>query len=109
MTLGPAILALAWFEGMRGSLARALVVFGRVPLFYYLLHVPLIHLAAGLVGLLRFGTTVFGDPGSLPPEWPLGLPVVYLAWAGAVAALYPACRWYAAVKARSRSPWLRYL
>ena len=56
MTLGPLILALPLVEGAQGRVARWLNVFGRVPLFYYLLHIPLIHLvAAGVVVTPRPG------------------------------------------------------
>jgi uncharacterized membrane protein len=111
MTLGPAIAVLPLFERLRGPVARAVTVFGRVPLFFYVLHLFLIHALALLVG------TVAGfDPRSflrvwifLPDEWGYGLPVVYLVWAGVVLALYPACRWFAGVKARRRDAWLSYL
>ena len=45
----------------------------------------------------------------LPEGWGYGLPVVYLVWAAVVLALYPACRWFAGVKARRREAWLSYL
>ena len=45
----------------------------------------------------------------LPDGWGYGLPVIYLVWAGVVLALYPACRWFAGVKARRRDAWLSYL
>ena len=121
MTLGPAILALALFDrppGVRTApLARPLVVFGRVPMFYYLLHVPLIHLVALLfacaggapAGWLFQNWIVPSTPPSRPPQWGYGLPLVYAVWAAVVAALYPLCRWFARVKARRRDPWLSYL
>lgn len=116
MTLGPVIALLPWLETARGRLARALVVFGRVPLFYYLLHIPLIHVLAMIVSLARTGSVdpwLFANhPMGNPPApagyvWSLG--VLYAVWAAAVAILYGACRWYAGVKAANRSRWLRYL
>jgi uncharacterized membrane protein len=116
MTLGPAILLLAWFDRGVGPLGRPLVIFGRVPLFFYLLHVPVIHLAA-----LTFAFAKYGDPnfllqhplirnrGSLPEDYGYGLPAVYLVWIGVVLVLYPACWWFARVKSRYRSAWLSYL
>jgi uncharacterized membrane protein len=111
MTLGPAIMVLPLFERLRGPVARAVTVFGRVPLFFYVLHLFLIHALALLVA-----TAAGFDPRSflrvwifLPEEWGYGLPVVYLVWAGVVLALYPACRWFAGVKARRREAWLSYL
>jgi uncharacterized membrane protein len=111
MTLGPAIAALPLLERLRGSLARAVTVYGRVPLFFYVLHLFLVHALALLVA-----TLAGRDPRSflhvwmfLPDDWGYGLPVVYLVWAGVVLALYPACRWFAGVKARRREAWLSYL
>ena len=111
MTLGPSIALLPLLERLRGPLARGVTVFGRVPLFFYVLHLFLIHLVALVVG-----TLAGYDPRSflrvwlyLPDGWGYGLPVVYLVWAGVVLALYPACRWFAGVKARRREAWLSYL
>src|SRR5262249_55492116 len=59
MTLGPAILALAVFDRPLGGAARPMVVFGRVPLFYYLLHMPLIHASAVLFALMRYHDATF--------------------------------------------------
>jgi uncharacterized membrane protein len=111
MTLGPAIAVLPLFERLTGPGARALIVFGRVPLFFYVLHLYLIHALA-----LMVGTLAGFDPRSFlhlwlknPDGWGYGLPVVYLVWVGVVLALYPACRWFAGVKARRREAWLSYL
>jgi uncharacterized membrane protein len=109
MTLGPALLALAAFGTGRARLARPLVVFGRVPLFYYLLHVPLIHLMVAAVGRAEGGAAMLRHPGHFPRGFGYGLPAVYLAWISAVLLLYPLCRWFAGVKARRRSRWLSYL
>ena len=116
MTLGPAILALAFFDRPPGPLARRVVTFGRVPLFFYLLHVPLIHgLAVGL-DYLRFGWSPLATDGCWsvagrqpPPEYGVSLPVVYLVWAMVVLLLYPLCWWFAGVKQRYRWVWLSYL
>ncbi len=111
MTLGPAITLLAVFEHWRGALARFFIVFGRVPLFYYLIHLPLIHgLAVGIVYLRannRLPTALndFFDPASLQYD----LPRVYLVWILVVLFLYPFCYWFAGVKRRRRDAWLSYL
>jgi uncharacterized membrane protein len=111
MTLGPAIALLPLLERWTGPVARAILVFGRVPLFFYVIHLYLVHAAA-----LTAGTLAGFDPRSFlhvwmfnPDGWGYGLPVVYLVWAGVVLALYPACRWFAGVKARRREVWLSYL
>jgi uncharacterized membrane protein len=116
MTLGPAIAIIPLLEKARGVVARWMTVFGRVPFFFYVLHLPLIHVAAIIVSKIRMGTVVpwlfanhpMGNPR--PPAgytWNLGL--LYLVWLLVVVILYFACRWYAEMKARRASPWMAYL
>ena len=116
MTLGPAILLLALLDRGTPRWLRPVLVFGRVPLFYYLLHIPLIHGLAVVFAYSVHGHAewLFANPsGNGPPTMPAAygysLPVVYLVWIGVVAALYPVCRWFAEVKRRHRSVWLSYL
>jgi uncharacterized membrane protein len=114
MTLGPALLALAWFDRPPGRWGRWFIIFGRVPLFYYLLHVPVIHGLALLFAWLQYrevGFLLHHPAGSIPDHAPpgYGLPGVYFVWYLAVWLLYPACRWFADVKARRRYEWLSYL
>jgi uncharacterized membrane protein len=112
MTLGPGLMLLAAFEGIRGRLAEAVTTFGRVPFFYYVVHIFLIHT---LAVLFTWATT--GDAawllGSFPPEKPggygFGLAGVYVTWLVVIVALYPACRWFAAIKRRRREWWWTYL
>ncbi len=114
MTLGPTIALLPLAERARGRIADALTTFGRVPLFYYLVHIPLIHVTALLVWFLRdgsvhaerFATAPFV---SMPEAERWGLPLLYLVFVIDVAVLYVACRWFAGVKARRPDGWLRYL
>jgi hypothetical protein len=88
-------------------------VFGQVPLFFWLLHVPVIHTVALGFSFARYGTVipwlVRNPPTPQPPDYGYGLPVVYLVTAGVIAALYPVCRWFAGVKKQRRSAWLSYL
>jgi len=109
ITLGPSLLVLAAAEGWRGRLAGAMTTIGRVPLFFYVAHLYLAHFAASVIARgLDFGTALLsGHPEDLARGF--GLPVVYLAWLAVVVALYPACRWFAGVKARRRDWWLSYL
>lgn len=93
-----------------------LAVFGRVPLFYYLLHIPVIHFAAVIVSLVREGRVnpwLVGNHPMMPPPVPAGytwsLSLLYLVFAVVVAILYLPCRWFAGAKARGELPWLRYL
>lgn len=116
MTLGPTIALIPALERARGPMARWLTVFGRVPMFFYLLHIPLIHLLAVGVSLLRtpadtawlFTNHPMANPAP-PPGYTWGLGLLYLWWGAAVALLYPPCRWFAERKATTRSRWLSYL
>ena len=116
MTLAPVFIAIPFLERARGRVANVLAVYGRVPFFYYLLHIPAIHLAACLVSVVREGSVnpwLFANHPMMNPPPPDGytwsLPLLYLVTALVVAALYVPCRWYAALKARSTSKWLSYL
>jgi uncharacterized membrane protein len=114
MTLGPAIALLPAADRVRGWFADALVTFGRVPLFYYLLHIPLIHLTALVTWYLRdgrFGGDRFATAPyvSIPPPERWSLSLLYVVVLVDVALLYVACRWFARVKARGTPGWLQYL
>ena len=110
MTLGPSLLLLVALERVRVSDEHPLHVFGRVPMFYYILHIYLIHLIACAVFAPRYGLAVFGfGVMQRPADYGLPLGFTYLVWIGCVVGLYPVCRWYAALKRRSRSVWLSYL
>jgi hypothetical protein len=116
MTLGPMFVLLGLAEAWRGRIAGWTTIFGRVPFFYYLLHIPLIHLAACIVSLVREGRVnpwLFGNHPMAPPEVPAGytwsLWLLYLVFALCVVALYFPSRWFAAARATKRSRWLSYL
>jgi uncharacterized membrane protein len=116
MTLGPTIALLPLAERARGTLTNALAVFGRVPLFYYLLHIPVIHAAALIVSVVREGRVnpwLFANHPMMNPPPPPGymwsLPLLYLVFAIVIALLFLPCRWYANVKLRHRDAWMRYL
>jgi uncharacterized membrane protein len=108
MTLGPTIALLPLAERLKGFVSDALAVFGRVPLFYYLLHIPTIHGAAIVVSLVREGRVdpwLFGNHPMAPPPLPDGymwsLPLLYLVFTIVIALLYWPCRWYGS---RARQP-----
>jgi uncharacterized membrane protein len=115
MTLGPAILLLAFLErGQRGWAGRALVTLGRVPLMFYILQwafahgvAHVVHVAAGKPtgALYRF----HDHSPEMLAQAGFSLPVVYLFWIAGVVALYPMCRWFAGVKRRRNDWWLGYL
>ena len=109
MTLGPLLVALAWADRRSPAPGHPLVVIGRVPLFYYVVHFWLAHIAASAVAAWQYGVTLafFSGPfpsmgGSrdlFPPGFGYPLWVTYVAWAGVVAVMYPLCRWYGRIKA----------
>jgi uncharacterized membrane protein len=114
MTLGPAIALLPFLERARGWLADVLATFGRVPMFYYLLHIPTTHVTALVVNLIRTGTTNSAPYASapyvsMPPSQHWSLPLLYAVFVIVVALLYFPCRWFADLKASRRSKWLSYL
>ena len=110
MTLGPSIALLPYLEKWSGRLAGWLSTFGRVPLFYYIIHIPFAHFLVALYGFAKYGSKVleFG-PGNVPPDWGVNLGWVYVTWIGVIASLYPLCAWYARLKQRSNARWLSYL
>jgi uncharacterized membrane protein len=116
MTLGPMLLVLPLLERARGHLATALAVFGRVPLFFYLLHIPLIHVTAVLLSWARqdggIGWLIGNHPvavGPSPEGYRWGLGRLYLVWLLVVVALYGPCRWFAVLRARRPGSVLKYL
>ena len=124
MTLGPAVLALAYFERttpatkntFTGRVREFFIIFGRVPLFFYILQwftahgiSALLHWAFGkpVKWLFQSPIDLFGGP---PPQGTgFNLAVVYLAWISGVLLLYPLCKWFAGLKKRRRDWWLSYL
>lgn len=117
MTLGPALVFLWAVDERTLRLLHPVLTFGRVPLFFFLLHIPLIHLIAVAVCYVRYAhvhwmfesPTIAQFPFTSPPGWGFSLRFVYLFWICIVIALYPLCRWFADVKQRRRTAWLSYL
>ena len=105
MTLGPAIICLPLLERMKGWLMNIFTVYGRVPMFYYILHIYLIHGMACIAGYFLYrgqAVTVFSHPG-------YSISAVYLFWLLAVLVLYFPCRWYKGIKQKHKLWWLSYL
>jgi uncharacterized membrane protein len=119
VTLGvslPLALALGRLRGaVGGALDRVLLAFGRTPFFTYLLHIYLVHglaLAAGVAaGVPAAAFTHFlSDQSALKAAgWGVGLAAVYAIWLLLIAVLYPAARWYAALRERRPAWWMRYV
>jgi len=118
MTLGPIFILLA-IGGARfwGGFGRVMDTYGRVPLFFYILHLYVIHLAAGLLGFLTHQPVAWLFHGGFflnyPPEgaspYGHGLGVVCAMWVAVIVLLYWPCAWFARVKKRHPDSLLRFL
>ena len=120
MTLGPALILLSSFDRRSFSRTNPLIVFGRVPLFYFVLHFVAAHVASFVLAVVTYGPSAVtfmrqpvpsmgGNANSFPPNFGWDLWVAYAVWVAIVVALYPACRWFASLKERKRAWWLSYL
>jgi uncharacterized membrane protein len=116
MTLGPIIALMPLLEGLRGAVAQRIIIFGRVPFFFYVLHIPLIHALALVVSKVRLGFVspwLFTNHPMGNPQPPNGyvwsLPLLYMVWAIAIAILYFPCRWFAELKTKRDEWWLKYI
>jgi hypothetical protein len=112
------LIFLGTIDGIRPSSHHPLLIFGRVPLFYFVLHLFVIHAVAIGMTAVRYGNVPFlftppptlgTPPGVYPADYGWSLAVTYLVTAGVVAAMYPLCRWFAGLKARRHAWWLSYL
>jgi uncharacterized membrane protein len=116
MTLGPTLLFLWAVDAGTPQWLRPALIVGKVPMFYYLLHIPLIHLLALAACYAKYGQIhwMFESPGlqdfpiTKPPGWGYSLPIIYLVWFCVVLILYPLCRWFAGVRQRRNDAWLSY-
>ena len=116
ITIGPALLFLYLIENTKNKITNFFIVFGRVPLFYYFLHVFVIHLFA-IIGILIFGgnwqdmiltADVFKNAKLI--NYGYSLLVVYLVWIGIIILLYPMCKKYMIYKLNNKEKWwLSYL
>jgi hypothetical protein len=111
MTLGPAAILCAGGELVPNMIRMPLVVFGRVPFAFYVVHLYVIHGLAVAVGVAQgFEARQFLTFSFLFPQgYGFGLFGVYVVWLLLIVALYPLCRWVASVKARRRDWWLSYV
>jgi uncharacterized membrane protein len=119
MTLGPMLFFMALASFLPKFVQQPLIVLGRVPLFFYLAHILLIHLLAVLLAFIRFGHAewLYQGPGIFwsetlpghPPGYGLGLGWVTVIWLLVTALLWPVCRWYGRYKQSHAYWWLRYV
>ena len=116
MTLGITFLLLWFMEKSKGFNLKPLIVFGRVPLFYFILHFYIAHLMSLLLMMITTGVS-FGEIdfhfskgfGGIPPNTGVTLPWVYVAWIGIVLVCYPICKKYNEFKSTHNYWWLSYL
>jgi hypothetical protein len=115
VTLGPALLFLAFFENSRNGFAEKIKVIGRVPMFYYLVHIYLLHLLAMFatlfcphdMGDMIMENWIVFEPGLKGHGFSLA--ITYAVWLGIVVILYFMCRWYDNYKRTHKYWWLSYL
>lgn len=111
MTLGPGLIALVVLERVRGAWITPLQVFGRVPMFFYLIHLPLISFSALVWAHVIYGQSVnpFAGTGGMPAGYAPSLLRAYGVWALVVLLLYPLCLKFARYKrAHPEKTWLRF-
>jgi uncharacterized membrane protein len=115
MTLGPTIALIPLAEKAKGFIGETLNTFGRVPFFYYLLHIPVIHITALIVNYIRLGDVhqdwyAYAPFTSIPEESRWSLALLYLVFIIVIIILYAACRWYVKYKfSHPENKWVKYI
>ncbi len=106
MTLGLAMLLLYLFEKQRWRIFKPLVLFGQVPLFFYIVHLWLIHITAILLALPKYGLKAiilpFLNSRLMPTDYGYDLPMIYNLWIIMIILLYPLCNWFMNYKTKHR-------
>lgn len=105
MTLGVSLALTPLLERLGNGLGDRLEHYGKAALFFYLLHLPMLHIAGSIYA------SVLYDQTSIPKGVALSIPLIATAWVGVLLALYPVCLWWIDFKRRHRKqwPWLTYL
>jgi uncharacterized membrane protein len=116
MTLGPVLLVLAVLETVRIDRLKPLIVFGRVPMFYYILHFYLIHITSVVLYMVLENKKLpdmdfhfLVNFGGIPTGYGYPLFVTYIVWASIVFALYPLCKKFNHYKSTHNAWWLSYV
>ncbi len=113
ITLGIAFLILYVFESKRFPILQPLLIFGRVPLFFYIIHLWLIHFAAIFLALPKYGFKAFILPyllsSAMPDDYGYDLHHVYVLWIIMLIILYPLCYWFTNYKSKHKYWWLNFL
>jgi uncharacterized membrane protein len=114
MTIGPAMIVLAYLENIKNGITKFFLVYGKVPFFYFALHFLTIHLLETII-FFASGHSISQavDPASpfvfRPSNFGFGLPVTYLMWITVVLLMYYPCRWFGKYKQTHQKWWLSYL
>lgn len=114
MTLGPAFIILALTEKIKNKFTSAVMIFGRVPFFYYVVHFYLLRIiCVALFFASGYGWNEVSDKGSFmffrPLDFGFSLAVVYLIWLAVIALLYQPCKWFSRYKKTYKQWWLSYV
>jgi uncharacterized membrane protein len=113
MTIGPSLIFLSLAESFRNKVAKFFIVYGRVPMFFYLIHLYLLHLVAFIITIAFYSWDQTMQSLKTIPDFPEGygfsLLIVYLVWFITVFVLYPICKWYNNYKSTHKQWWLGYL
>jgi uncharacterized membrane protein len=111
ITIGPALIFLALTEKIQNKLGSVLIIYGKVPLFYYVIHFFLIHaicvITLSIVGYSLKDAIVPQFP--FRPQFGFDLLGVYIFWLLVLVIMYPLCRWYSRYKGTHHQWWLSYL
>ncbi|AYL98834.1 DUF1624 domain-containing protein [Mucilaginibacter celer] len=114
MTIGPALILLAYLENIQNKFTAVLNTYGSVPFFYYVPHFYIIR----TLSVILFFASGYTSKDIVTPNMPFlfrplnfgyNLPVVYLIWLFIIASLYFPCRWFSAYKKTHKQWWLSYL
>ena len=117
MTIGPALLLMAWWDDIQNGFTKIVSVYGRVPFFYFLTHFFIIHLFSAIAFFMR-GHTFAEDAADLSTPFikfikegeGIQLRYVFIIWLAIVIVLYPVCKWYDNYKTTHKEKkWLSYL
>jgi uncharacterized membrane protein len=115
MTIGPSLLLMAWWDNIQNGFTKIVSVYGRVPFFYFLTHLFILHLISAVTYFMRGHSFAEGvNPTAfikfIQPGEGFQLRYVYLVWLAVVIVLYPVCKWYDRYKTNHKEKkWLSYL
>lgn len=114
MTIGPLLMLLSWIESIRINWLKPVMVYGKTPLFYFVVHFFVIHLLTTIAFFATgHGVADISDPASpflfRPAAFGFSIGVTYLFWLAVILIMYFPCKWYAQYKSSHHYWWLSYL